>query len=85
MAAGELTARTRELLDTVLAGEGLFAPVACASARKPTPPGSARRILDAVRTDVDAERILTPRLVEILQKDHGDAPAPRAPPEAKHG
>lgn len=78
-----LTARTRELLDSVLKGESVWAgasdfgaSLACVSSRvKPTATAlhSGRRVVDEVKADEDAAKLLTPRLLELL---NADAPQP---------
>jgi hypothetical protein len=76
-----LSARTRELLDSVMAGETIFSgssSFACATARKAQPhPDSARRLVMAAKADDDSERLLTPRLMSLLE--------PAAPQAAEVG
>ena len=76
-----LSARTRELLDAVMAGETIFSgssSFACATARKAQPhPDSARRLVMAAKADDDSERLLTPRLMSLLE--------PAAPEAAEVG
>lgn len=76
-----LSARTRELLDSVMAGETIFSgssSFACATARKAQPhPDSARRLVMSAKADDDSERLLTPRLMSLLE--------PAAPQAAEVG